>query len=528
MGGPRGRGGKGRAARPARGTGASKKQRRWDDPDSDDEGSDDEEDRDANLERMHAKWAEDGGDDDEDEDEDAAVKGSDSEGENADIDDSELKELLKRAAPQKQKKPEETIWDPLADLGPRKKMKVAPTIPGSFDMQDSRNTTVAGIAEGATVCLHGLLKAPQLNGKTGLIVSPVDGATGRCQVLLEDMTVKSLRQDNMREVLTGAVVRIKGLQSAAELNGKLAECGILDLKTSRYSVHLADGLDTEKRIKPDNLEMVRRFIRPMQMLSVHRRPFKWDEVLTKLQGREYRTWAAQLSLIRELGLPAPQLIKGEALTKFARSHTAESKAARAAMLSDALGADKAPVDGDGLPAFRLLGCSLERDSCCPASFPRDEDLRRLGEAAAVLAERDSVPFLFLVPTLCVKPLSCLRASAACAWPLYLQLCTALVSVESEHRAAKAWCRVEQLLAGTTLSKPVYILPVGGASKQNSKAATASGSEAWLLSSKAENVVVSAPGDGQVLPGEKALLEKMAGEALSGGWRKGESLTCYRL
>ena len=58
------------------------------------------------------------------------------------------------------------------------------------------------------------------------------------QVLLEDMSVKSLKQDNMREVQTGAVVRLKGLQSAPELNGKLGECGTLDLATSRYTVTL--------------------------------------------------------------------------------------------------------------------------------------------------------------------------------------------------------------------------------------------------------------------------------------------------
>merc|ERR1712187_751307 len=99
------------------------------------------------------------------------------------------------------------------------------------------------------------------------------------------------------------------------------------------------------------------------------------------------------------------------------------------------------------------------DSCCPLDAPRNEELRRLGQACDKLAgANNSVPTFFLLPTLCVKALPCLRTAASCAWPLYLQLCQALICVESQYRAAKTWCRIEQLAAGSVLSKPVYTLP----------------------------------------------------------------------
>ena len=94
---------------------------------------------------------------------------------------------------------------------------------------------VSGPAAGATVVLHGLNKAPQLNGKQGTVAAAVDGATGRCQVILADHSVKSLKVENLREVLSTSVVRLKGLQAAPELNGALAECGALDLTTERYA-----------------------------------------------------------------------------------------------------------------------------------------------------------------------------------------------------------------------------------------------------------------------------------------------------
>merc|ERR1740117_2579652 len=99
---------------------------------------------------------------------------------------------------------------------------------------------------------------------------------------------------------------------------------MLDLASMRYTVTIADGNDSVKKLKAENLEFVKRFVRPLQMLSTHRRPFKWDDIVTKLQGRSHRSWAAQLALIRELGLPAPSLATGEALAKFAKSPVAEA------------------------------------------------------------------------------------------------------------------------------------------------------------------------------------------------------------
>jgi len=50
----------------------------------------------------------------------------------------------------------------------------------------------------------------------------------------------------------------------------------------------------------------------------------------------------------------------------------------------------------------------------------------------------------------------------------------------------------------------------------------------LLSDRGEEASVAAPSDGQVLPAERPLLEKLCSEVLPEGARKGAKLTLYRL
>ncbi|CAL1140292.1 unnamed protein product [Cladocopium goreaui] len=451
----------------------------------------------------------------EDEDSEEDLKGSDSEGEKG---DSLAKlgglEAFTRRKPAKEKRKEECLWDPLADLGPRKKQKGGGNAPvGAKASVPNTSGRGHGPAAGSVVILQGLSKAPQLNGRTGTVAASVDGATGRCQVLLADNSVKSLKVENLREVLTGAVVRLKGLQAAPELNGKLAECGELELTSQRYSVTLADGKETIKKVKEPNLEVVGRYLQPKKYLSMAEKPFTWKVVLQKGKDLEQQSWSARLKIFAECGLPPPRFVAGSQLvdpkTMICPATTA---------------ADQLPVTDAGRLACRLLAVSTERDLCIP-SPTKTEEMRRLRTLAEALRQRDAeTQSYFLIPGLCTEVLSCMRSSASLAWLLYLQLCQAVVCLETPHHAHKAWSRLEELVATQVLSQPVYLLG-GSLALKNKAPAESDGS--WLLSDRAEEVIIGAPSDGQALPAERGLLELMSC-ALPGGWRSGATVTCYRL
>eukprot|EP00927_Polykrikos_kofoidii_P050154 TRINITY_DN44081_c0_g1_i1.p1 TRINITY_DN44081_c0_g1~~TRINITY_DN44081_c0_g1_i1.p1 ORF type:complete len:596 (-),score=112.02 TRINITY_DN44081_c0_g1_i1:43-1662(-) len=524
---------------------------RWDDPDSDASGND-EADREERLEReARTDWEQsqfgggaDGGEDDDDDD----IRGSDSDTgcDGGSVAESEVVADLFAKRPRHQNSSVDSkhsirrpsgdstsgandnhdegggIWDPVARLAPRKKRKkafVATAAGASADfvlrgggLHEVAST--AGFPEGTVVCLHGLQKAPDLNGQTGTVEGPLDGATGRCPVLLGDGSVKSLRIDNLREVLTGAVVRLKGLQAAAQLNGRIGECGKLDLASGRYDVVMtaeASGAPP-KRVKPANIEFVRRFVTPSQMLSTQRRPFSWKEALTQFRDRGQRAWAAQLALLRELRLPIPRFVPSDAVAAFAAEATIDRLGARRKLAEATVPADRMAVDVEGLLVCRVFAVCVERDACCPPDGPRDDDLGRLGLACDELVARGGgTPIYFLLPTLCVKELPCLRASSACAWPLYLHLCQALVCVESQYWQAKTWCRIDQLFAAE-LEKPIYLLPQGGCTAH--KAAmkgVGDGNSGWLLSDLAEPAAFGTPTDGQVSHAEKHLVKSIASQ-----------------
>jgi len=92
--------------------------RRWDDPDSDD---------DDGQEEFQSQTDHQGLNNGEDDDSEEDFKGSDSEGEKG-ADETLTKlgglEAFTRKRPAKEKRKEEVLWDPLADLGPRKKQQL--------------------------------------------------------------------------------------------------------------------------------------------------------------------------------------------------------------------------------------------------------------------------------------------------------------------------------------------------------------------------------------------------------------------
>eukprot|EP00435_Cladocopium_sp_Y103_P050206 s72_g15.t1 len=453
--------------------------RRWDDPDSDEEDDDGQEEFHPQTDQGQPK----------------DLKGSDSEGEKGAEDslaklgglEARRREMVHRSriassrfccavdqtlkswdsgpfsgiVTLQEKRKEECLWDPLADLGPRKKQRGGgnAAVGATASVPNTSFGRGHGPPAGSVVILQGLSKAPQLNGKTGTVAAAVDGATGRCQVLLPDNSVKSLK------VLTGAVVRLKGLQAAPELNGKLAECGELELTSQRYSVTLADGKETIK--KEPNLEVVGRYLQPKKYLATAEKPFTWKVMLQKGKDLEHQSWSARLKIFAECGLPPPHFVAGSQLV--------DPKS----MISPATTA------ADQLPAV-----STERDSCIP-SPTKTEEMRRLRTLAEALQKRDAeTQSYFLIPGLCTEVLSCMRSSASLAWLFYLQLCQdriclfpildtkfsfesakvplkqAVVCLETPHHAHKAWSRLEELVASQVLSQPVYLLGGGSLALKN--------------------------------------------------------------
>lgn len=415
------------------------------------------------------------------------------------------------------------LWDPLEGLRPRKKSRTGKGV-------GTRHVGVASpeISEGVTVCLVGLQKAPHLNGQVGTVAGPVDGATGRCPVLLKDGTVKSLQPDKLRVVLTGAIVRVKGLQSATELNGRLADCGGFDAATGRYEVMISDG-DPPKRIKEENLELIRRFVTPQQMLSSQRRPFVWADAIDRIRGLG---WTAQLDVLEELGVPLPRLIPAEVFATVLLQGTLAE--AYKTLANHTVSARQVPTRSDGHLGVRLLAASLARDGCCCSAAGTgagNEELKKFATFVkdAFTGSNSETSVHLLLPGCCVRSLAGLQAAASCGWPLYLQLCQGLVCVESELALAKTWCRFEKLFVGTVLIKPVYLLPQHGAASTRLRTQhQESGEEGWLLSDACENTQVGAPADGQVLPAERQFLERLASDLLPKGWRSASPFSWYRL
>eukprot|EP00933_Yihiella_yeosuensis_P002200 TRINITY_DN10363_c0_g1_i2.p1 TRINITY_DN10363_c0_g1~~TRINITY_DN10363_c0_g1_i2.p1 ORF type:complete len:563 (-),score=132.01 TRINITY_DN10363_c0_g1_i2:931-2619(-) len=107
---------------------------------------------------------------------------------------------------------------------------------------------------GSLVSLFGLQSAPDLNGRLATCIN-WDSAKGRWRVTLEGSgSEKLLKPQNLktaRLLCPFTPVRLVGLQSSPELNGKTGTCKIWDSAKSRWLVKLDDG--GERLLKPGNL-----------------------------------------------------------------------------------------------------------------------------------------------------------------------------------------------------------------------------------------------------------------------------------
>ena len=124
---------------------------------------------------------------------------------------------------------------------------------------------------GSAVTINGLASASasQHNGRTGVITSVPHGSGGRYNVRIDGVeNTLAVRPDNLTPALSrrvsfsedaafrvGSTVRISGLKSAKEHNGKLATVSCpTDARTGRVEVSIA-GLGKTLAVKPCNLTL---------------------------------------------------------------------------------------------------------------------------------------------------------------------------------------------------------------------------------------------------------------------------------
>jgi len=107
---------------------------------------------------------------------------------------------------------------------------------------------------GSTMQLTGLLKQAHLNEEMVRVVG-VDSQTGVYQIELNDGTMKTIYEDNLRMVFdAGAVVQLHSLVNLPNLNGQLAVVMSSDQQAFTYSIKLEDGC--AKTIRRDNLTFI--------------------------------------------------------------------------------------------------------------------------------------------------------------------------------------------------------------------------------------------------------------------------------
>eukprot|EP00392_Amoebophrya_sp_AT5.2_P004061 g4066.t1 len=132
------------------------------------------------------------------------------------------------------------------------------------------------------VILHGLVNAAHLNGKIGYVGDDVAfGCSAASETVDQELRIsvmirggpstqsweeKKVRKANVKLLHTNSVGRIRDLQGAKELNGKLCQIGNYNLEAGRYDCLLlkpapvgSEGELEVKRIKDANLEVVRNY-----------------------------------------------------------------------------------------------------------------------------------------------------------------------------------------------------------------------------------------------------------------------------
>lgn len=111
---------------------------------------------------------------------------------------------------------------------------------------------------GVFVRLDGLTSAPHLNGRLG-ICGHLDSSTGRWHIQLPSGETKALKKDNLqgiaaRQLSPGLPVRVHGLEKAPQLNGQEGVCKQWDATGGRWQVSLQSG--ELKSLKLENLQEI--------------------------------------------------------------------------------------------------------------------------------------------------------------------------------------------------------------------------------------------------------------------------------
>jgi len=102
------------------------------------------------------------------------------------------------------------------------------------------------IPDGQKVVIHGL-KTAQHNGKLGSIAG-FDESKQRYVVQMQDGETMALKVSNLQQMVDG--VRIHGLASKPEWNGKTGTIIMFNPENDRYQVKLSDGVAA---LKPSNV-----------------------------------------------------------------------------------------------------------------------------------------------------------------------------------------------------------------------------------------------------------------------------------
>eukprot|EP00300_Choanocystis_sp_HF-7_P037328 c53420_g1_i1.p1 GENE.c53420_g1_i1~~c53420_g1_i1.p1 ORF type:complete len:356 (+),score=67.05 c53420_g1_i1:53-1120(+) len=100
------------------------------------------------------------------------------------------------------------------------------------------------------VCIDGLASEPSLNGKSGTVVG-FNEDSGRYCVSV-DSKIVALKPQNVL-IPEGCLVRVEGLASAAQHNGKIGLVAALHPTTGRYEIRFDDGSGIF--VKPDNIRL---------------------------------------------------------------------------------------------------------------------------------------------------------------------------------------------------------------------------------------------------------------------------------
>mmetsp|Transcript_118956 Transcript_118956/g.237111 ORF Transcript_118956/g.237111 Transcript_118956/m.237111 type:complete len:605 (+) Transcript_118956:133-1947(+) len=162
-----------------------------------------------------------------------------------------------------------------------------------------------GLAKGVQVLLHGLHSAVSLNGHVGSIMG-FDPSSHRYAVHLSSGQSMKIRPSNLwllpqkqlngrrprpqlratgaedaAGATQGALVILRGLVHAKELNGRMGRLQAFDSRTQRYIVKLKDGVP--RRVKPSNLYLLPRQSPRSMATSSHTLNHKTDVQQQPLQ-----------------------------------------------------------------------------------------------------------------------------------------------------------------------------------------------------------------------------------------------------